>query len=621
MDIVLGVSMAPASIEMVLVEGENADGATVEEDQIDVADAGDASTSASNQVIAAILGTREGAIDAGLRLASIGVTWTDQLEAVALRDMLAAHKVENVMLVSAFLSAAALTQNVGGAMGYESTAVLFIEPETATLAVVDTADGSIADVRKETLNDSDELATAEIVNMVVGLETLKSVPGGVFVIGSDGVDVAALKPHLEAATALAVSAPEEPETALARGAALASANAPLFASSTAAMAYSQDPGTGTVDQSAMPDYLRFTGAEAELGDELAYSAVPDDDADAATVLLDVIASPDERRPRHRPVLLMGTGLAVIAIVAVVGMEIAMAIGIRSTVALQPNPSQNLIVPAQQAPEPAPVQVPAAHPKIDFPAPAVVPRPAVPAVAAPAPAPLPAAPPPPAPLPAAPAPAPAPVPVVAAPPLMPILMPRLLTPAEAPMARPPLLQGPFQQPRPLFTTRGEFPGSGPQVGGQIPQQPIHQTPPGLGPRPITPGGGPFGGGPFGGAPRGPIEAPAPAPVPNGPFGGGPFGGGPFGGAPRGPIEAPAPAPVPSGPFGRGPFGGGPFGGGGRGGGMPAPAPAPSGPFGGGGFGGGGPFGGGGFGGGGHGGFGGGGGGFGGGHGGGFGGGHR
>ena len=146
MDIVLGVSMAPASIQMVLVEGENADGATVEEDEFEVTTADDtATTSAPDQVIAAILGTREGAAEAGFELSSIGVTWTDQVEAAALRDALAAYKLENVMLVSAFLAATALAQSVGGAMGYERTAVLFVEPDTATLAVVETSDGSIVD--------------------------------------------------------------------------------------------------------------------------------------------------------------------------------------------------------------------------------------------------------------------------------------------------------------------------------------------------------------------------------------------------------------------------------------------------------------------------------------------
>ena len=88
--------------------------------------------------------------------------------------------------------------------------------------------------------------------MLAGAEETELAPGGVFVVGS-GVDIASIKPALESATSLSVSAPEEPQTALARGAALASANAPLFASSTAALAYAQDPGTGMVDPYALPN--------------------------------------------------------------------------------------------------------------------------------------------------------------------------------------------------------------------------------------------------------------------------------------------------------------------------------------------------------------------------------
>ena len=65
LDIVLGVSMAPASVQMVLVEGENADGALVEDDEFDVVAADDvAAITPTDQVISAILGTREGAADA-----------------------------------------------------------------------------------------------------------------------------------------------------------------------------------------------------------------------------------------------------------------------------------------------------------------------------------------------------------------------------------------------------------------------------------------------------------------------------------------------------------------------------------------------------------------------------
>jgi hypothetical protein len=129
LDIVLGIAMAPASVQMVLVEGENADGALVEDDEFDVIAADDAATiTVTDQVISAILGTREGAADAGLALSSVGVAWIDPVEAAVLRDALAAYKLENVMLVSAFLAATALAQSVGGAMGYDRTAVLFVEP-------------------------------------------------------------------------------------------------------------------------------------------------------------------------------------------------------------------------------------------------------------------------------------------------------------------------------------------------------------------------------------------------------------------------------------------------------------------------------------------------------------
>ncbi len=277
MDTVLGVSMAPMAVRMVLLEGENADGVTVDEDNFEIADGRGAATgSGTDQVISAILGTWEGATQAGYAVRSTGVTWTDPAEAAVLRDALAVHKMESVMLVSAFLAAAALAQEVGNATGYAQTALLFVEPDTATLAVVDTADGSISDVHRQPLHNDDRAAA--LAAMVSGAEALETRPEGVFVVGS-GVDIAPVKPTLEAATRLMVNAPEEPETALARGAALASANAPLFSSSTAAMAYAQDSFTGAVDPFALSArYLDAPGDAAKADEGLAYSAVADGEA-------------------------------------------------------------------------------------------------------------------------------------------------------------------------------------------------------------------------------------------------------------------------------------------------------------------------------------------------------
>jgi hypothetical protein len=511
MDIVLGVSMAPAAVQMVLLQGENADGTTVDENEFAVtADDDSPTVSASDRVIAAIVATREDAASAGLELSAVGVACTDQLEAAALRDALTAHKMENVMLVSAFLAATALTQSVGGAMGYERTAVLFVEPDTATLAIVETSDGSIADVRKE--------STAELTKLVAGLDELPTRPGGLFLVGC-GVDIATIKPLLEEATSLTVSAPEEPETALARGAALASANAPLFASSTAALAYERDPGTGAVDANALPEYLSI--ADAELGEDgLAYSAATDDEASAPTVVI-------EGKPRRRPVLLVGTALAVAAISAVVALEIALTLGMHTTVGLLPAPLRNIIAPAQQAPAPATGQVAAtkvAAPKPLNP-PAAAPPPAAPlpaalVPAAPVPAaPLPAAPMPVAPVPAAPVPASpdAPVPVV-----IPPIAPAPVPPVHLP--HPPVVQAPPPpvEPPPIHVPPPHLP-------------PPHEPPPGQGPWP-NPGGhggpvngpGPSHGTPGGGPPEGGTPPGAGAP----PDHGGPASGGdtPGGGAP-------------------------------------------------------------------------------------------
>ncbi|MEE3064268.1 MAG: hypothetical protein VYA67_09945 [Actinomycetota bacterium] len=348
MDIVLGVSIAPESVQMVMLQGENADGATIDETEFPITAADNSPTvSASDRVIAAITCTREDAADAGLELDSIGVACTDQLEAAVLRDVLAAHKIENVLLVSAFVAAAALTQSVGGAMGYERTAVLFVGPETATLAVVETSDGSINDVHEDQWDtEAGQIVTAELLELVAGLDELPTPPGGVFVVGT-GVDVTAIRRRLEEATSLVVNVPEEPETALARGAALASAN--TLASATTAWAYAQDPGTGAVHVSAVPEYLSAT--DAQLGqDDLAYSAVADDEADAPTVIL---GAPDDSQPRPRPALLVGSVVAIAGFSAALALEIALSLGIRTTVDALPAPIKGIVAPVQQALLPAP----------------------------------------------------------------------------------------------------------------------------------------------------------------------------------------------------------------------------------------------------------------------------
>ncbi len=437
MDTVLGVSMAPTAVQMVLVEGQGGDGAIVDEDNFQIgSDAGTATISAADQVVSAILGTKEGAAEGGYRLASTGVTFSDPAEAAALRDALAAHKIENVMLVSAFLAAAALAQAVGNDTNYAQTALLYIEPDTATLAVVDSADGSITDVHRQVLPDDDETAVAQLAALVTEAEGLAPHPDAVFVVGA-GIDIPMIKPVLEKATALPLTTPEEPATALARGAALASASAPLFASSTAALAYAQDPGTGVIDPLAGgPGYVQ-AGDDAGL-DNLAYSAVADDDAytgaypgaqTAATDLLD--GGYHDRR-----FTVLGIALAGIFVVGAAALVVALAVTIRPHAGVKPNPGHKLVAPTHQVPAPAaPAPAPKAPaPKPAAPAPAPVPQAPVPQV------PVPQAPAPAAPAPAAPAPEQAPLP--AAPPPLPPPPPVAPVPIPMPIPIPGIGGGPF-----------------------------------------------------------------------------------------------------------------------------------------------------------------------------------
>ncbi|KKB98261.1 hypothetical protein, partial [Mycobacterium nebraskense] len=380
---------------MVLIEGESADGVTVDEDNFELSANDDAAPSAgADRVISAILGTREGAAESGYQLLSTGVTYSDQLEAAALRDALASRKIENVMLVSAFLAAAALAQTVGNATGYAHTALLFVEPDTATLAVVDSADGSIADVHRRPLPEGDDEAMAELVRLVSGAEGLNTHPDGVFVVGS-GVDVPLIKPALETATSLPVNAPEEPETALARGAALASANAPLFASSTAALAYAQDPDTGVLEPDAIVPVYGPIPRTAGTGDGgVAYSVLADDNADTYTAagderdfLTGAFAEPsaDREEQGRRSLWLPGSAFMAVFVVGVVALVVALATSIRPTVHQQPSPGQNMVIPTKQAPQVPAVPAPAPA------APAPAPAPEVRVPAAPAPRPVPVAP--------------------------------------------------------------------------------------------------------------------------------------------------------------------------------------------------------------------------------------
>ena len=517
MDIVLGVSMTPTTVRMVLVEGEKADGVTVDHDVFEVRSAdGSATASAAEQVAAAVLGTQESAAASGHHLKSIGVTWTHHSDAAALRDTLAARGVEDVLLVSATHAAAALAQAVGRAVGYDTTALLFIEKDTATLSVVQTDDGSVVKVLSRDLHDADAMAV--LTEMAAAVESAESPPQGLFIVGS-GVDASSVKAHLENLVALPISAPDEPELALARGAALASAHAPEMEASTAGLAYSQDPD-GTTAGKAYPvglanaaTQLAPVGAAAAYSDALAYA----DEVESEPGPEPETFYEEESR---KPFLLVGSALTSIFVVGVVALVISLAVSIRPTVDQRPSPGESPVIPSQAAPAPAPELAPAPAPVAPAPPPPAetikAPVPVVQQAPAPAPrtvfvekpAPAPAAAP--APPPAAPAPAPVPAAPVIPPPVVapPIYNPPpIFYPPRPPVyipPRPPVWVPPWQHDEPQ-TPPWQPPWQPPQQQPQIPDEPDSPQFPGSGSGGF-PGSGGSGSGGFPGSGSGPGSYP-------------------------------------------------------------------------------------------------------------------
>jgi hypothetical protein len=343
--------MTPTTVRLALVEGERADGVIVDHDVFDISAVdGSATSSASDHVIDAVLGTQEGAIAAGHHLVSTGVTWTDYAEAAALREALVARGIEDVLLVSELHAAAALAQAVGRAVGYDKTALMFVERDTATLAVVETADGSVVKVLSQSLQGEDAIAV--VAEMVTSLEVQESAAQGIFVVGS-GVDVTAVKAHLTDLVSVPVIVPEEPQLALARGAALASANAPRYDASTAGLAYSQD-SDGTTAQTMA----------ALLGHD-----------DASPDAADIASDPDDVPERRKPFLLVGSSLTAIFVAGVMALAITMAINVQPTV--DQGPGQMPVRPGAAAPPPALQIAPPAAPQqvpktVPDPAPAAAP---------------------------------------------------------------------------------------------------------------------------------------------------------------------------------------------------------------------------------------------------------
>jgi putative ABC transport system ATP-binding protein len=312
-DAVLGVSMTPTSVRTVLVAGVKADGVAVNHGNFDIAHGADLPTgTTTEQIIATILITRETAASAGYRVGSAGVTWLDVAAATALREGLATRRVDNVLLVSPFHSAIALARAAGESAGYDSTALLCIEPDVATLAAVGTADGMVVEVRRRFLPDDDDEAVGALADIVKDAGEMEGGPQGVFVVGS-GVDVPLIMPTLVEAASLPVTAPEQPETALARGAALAAANTELLTASAIELARTEGRAAGythiallCIEADSATSAILSTCDESIA--EVRRRFLPHDDDEAVAALVEIVKGAGDMEGGPQGVFVVGSGV-------------------------------------------------------------------------------------------------------------------------------------------------------------------------------------------------------------------------------------------------------------------------------------------------------------------------
>ena len=496
MDVVLGVSMAPTAVRMVLVEGEDAHGATVDHRCFDLT-TDDAAASA----LAGILGTRDSAAEGGHRIVATGVVWNDPAAAARLKSVLRADSIDDVILVSELHAAGALAQAIGQAAGYAHTALMFLERGTATLAVVRAADGAVVKVASRSLHVPD--AAAELQMMVVGLERLPTRPQALFMVGS-GVDVAVLKSSVAVGTSLPVHIPEDAALALARGAALAAVNTPRYDASTVGLA----PNDVTVGLAPSDDTSTVAGIitqQAAIGymAPRGYSAMSDEpsSADPVESLTDLTEMAVDSEPDRDPFLGVGSVLLSLFVIGVFALVASLVITIRPAADQPADPDQSAAVSSVQPPVPAvpetianplpvvqeaPVLAPprVVAPPAFVPAPAAelvpqaqIPAPAAPVPAAPAPVvPAPVAPAPVAPVPVAPVPV-APAPVVVVPPILPQLLPQLLPQIlQPPVRSAPAPRSPVTSSAPApSTVSSSSAQSSPVSSGPVSSGPVSSAP--------------------------------------------------------------------------------------------------------------------------------------------------
>ena len=216
MDLVLGLSVTSTAVRWVLVEGTTGEGAPIDRGALEITE--DAPFDADG-LLSVLLDANESVVERGVH--AVGVTWTTDADAAALAvlDALDARGLANVVSVSEIEAAEALAGGIADIAGYDDVAVCIFEPD-ATLVSVVNADGVTVDRQDRPVDGTDNI---ELAGSVIALDLNDRQLDAIFVVGSAELDT--VVSSIETVAAAPVISSTEADMAMARGAAVASAQA------------------------------------------------------------------------------------------------------------------------------------------------------------------------------------------------------------------------------------------------------------------------------------------------------------------------------------------------------------------------------------------------------------
>jgi hypothetical protein len=226
LDTVLGLSLTSTSVGWVLVEGRDADGTILDHDDFQVGTgSGVRAVNTAAQTSAAVLDAQATAVNYDHRLHVIGVTWSDEAaaEAALLLESLTDAGFHNVVPIRLHQACDMLARAIAPVVGYEKAAVCVLDGDSTIVVMVDTCDDEPQTAIKQLTGGAGRL-----VGWLTSLFDRSSwQPDAIVVVGPDE-DLEALSWRLEKAVPVPVITQTGAQLALARGAALASAESTGF---------------------------------------------------------------------------------------------------------------------------------------------------------------------------------------------------------------------------------------------------------------------------------------------------------------------------------------------------------------------------------------------------------